>query len=318
MSQSTKIAAIDTSLRVDTSLTHVDNFASMNDMLLRLILNAGIFLFRCIPFWMLYRLSDILYLILYRVIRLRLTVLRQNIDFIFPDYPKVERKKIEKQAYKNFCDIILETIKGFSLSASEMSRRYKIINPELIDPYFKDKRGVVGFIAHMNNWEWGISLQQSLQHKAFYIYKRLHNRVVDDLIRKKRAAGGAELVYKEQMARVLIKNRRLPGFYALIADQRPSGDQEQHTVTFFNRKISCFAGPETIAKTFNYPVVYCKIERIKRGFYQATGILVTDTPKDMAEGAISQRCFALLEAHIKERPGNWLWMHKRFKRYEHE
>lgn len=285
----------------------------MKNTIQRFIFIAGLSLFKLIPFWLLYRISDVMYWITYRLLRVRLNVVRRNIRFVFPDYPDPERKKIEKQAYKNFCDIILETAKGFSLSPKEMSRRYKITNPELIDPYFEDKRGVVGFIAHMNNWEWGISLQHSLKHKAFYIYKRMHNRVADEVIREKRQVGGAELVYKEQMARVLIKNRRNPGFYALIADQRPSGDQEQHQVTFFNRQIHCFAGPETIAKTFNYPVVYCKIERIKRGFYQATGILVTDTPNDMPEAAISQSCFALLEAQIKEQPGNWMWMHKRFK-----
>jgi KDO2-lipid IV(A) lauroyltransferase len=279
----------------------------------RISLNSSLWLFKLIPFWLLYRLSDGLYFLLYYVIRVRRKVVRRNLRFVFNDYPDTELKKIEKQAYKNFCDIILETAKGFTLSPKEMSRRYAITNPELIDPYYENKRGVIGFIAHYNNWEWGVSLQQSLKHKAFYIYKRMHNRVMDDLIRKKRQVSGAQLVYKEQMAKTLIKNRRSAGFYALIADQRPSGDQEQRQVKFFDRDISCFAGPEMIAKTFNYPVVYCKIERIKRGFYQATGVLVTDDPKNTPEGEISQQCFALLEAQIKENPGHWMWMHKRFK-----
>ena len=194
-----------------------------------------------------------------------------------------------------------------------MAQRYKISNPELIEPYYQQQRSIIGFIAHMNNWEWGISLQRSLKHKAFYIYKRLHNRVADTFIREKRQVSGAELIHKEQMARVLIKNRRIPGFYALIADQRPSGDQEQLQVNFFNRNISCFAGPEKIAKTFDYPVIYCKIERIKRGYYTCTGVLITDAPKNTCDGEISQHCFKLLEQQIKEQPGSWMWMHQRFK-----
>ncbi len=279
----------------------------------RIALSCGLGLFKFIPFWLLYLLSDGLYWLLYYVVRVRRRTVRSNIQFVFPDYPLHEVKKIEKQAYRNFCDIMLETIKGFTLSPQEMHRRYLITNPELIDPYYEEKRGVVGFIAHFNNWEWGISLQQSLKHKAFYIYKRLHNRVVDELILQKRELGGAQLIDKDQMAQVLIKNRRTPSFYALIADQRPSGDQEQRSVTFFKRNITCFAGPELIAKTFNYPVIYCKIERIKRGFYQATGVLITDTPKNTPDGFISQQCFSLLEAQIKEQPQNWMWMHKRFK-----
>lgn len=285
----------------------------MNNTFQRFLLNCGIGLFRLIPFWLLYRLSDGLYFLLYYIIRVRRKVVRHNLEFVFPDYPAAEIKKIERDAYRNFCDIILETVKGFSLSSQEMARRYQILNPELIDPYYEQQQSIIGFIGHLNNWEWGTSLQRSLKHKAFYIYKRLHNRVADELIREKRQESGAELIYKEQMARTLIKNRRSANFYALIADQRPSGDQEQHRVNFFGREISCFAGPEMIAKTFNYPVVYCKIERIKRGYYACTGVLVTDDPKNTADGQISQQCFNLLEAQIKEQPGSWMWMHKRFK-----
>lgn len=285
----------------------------MKNFLQRSALHLGLGLFKCIPFWLLYRLSDSLYILLYYVIGVRRKVVQRNLKFVFPNHSNSELKKIEKKAYRNFCDIILETAKGFTLSPKEMARRYKITNPELIEPFYDNKRSVIGFIAHYNNWEWGISLQQSLKHKAFYIYKRLHNRVVDELIREKRQMSGAELVYKEIMAKTLIKNRRHAGFYALIADQRPSGDQEQRHVRFFDHTIPCFAGPEMIAKTFNYPVIYCKIDRVKRGYYQATGILITDEPKNTAEGDISQQCFSLLESQIGDHPENWMWMHKRFK-----
>lgn len=282
----------------------------------RLFLSIALGLFKLIPFWLLYRLSDGLYYLLYYLFRVRRQTVRSNIEFVFPEKPLKEIKSIERQAYRNFCDIILETAKGFTLSPKAMAARYKLTNPELIHPYYEQNRSVVAFIAHMNNWEWGISIQQALKHKAFYIYKRLHNRAADELIRQKRQVAGAELVYKEQMARTLIKNRRKAGFYALIADQRPSGDQEQHLVQFFGREISCFSGPEAIAKTFDYPVIYCRIDRIKRGYYQGTGILVTDDPKNMPDGAISQACFTLLEQQIREQPGNWMWMHRRFKGLE--
>lgn len=282
----------------------------------RVLLSIGLSLFRLIPFWLLYRLSDGLYYIFYYMIRVRRRIVRHNIQFVFPNKSLKEIKAIERQAYRNFCDIILETAKGFTLSPQAMAKRYHLTNPEILDPYYAQNRSIVAFIAHMNNWEWGISIQQSLKHKAFYIYKRLHNRAADTLVREKRQVAGAELVYKEQMARTLIKNRRKAGFYALIADQRPSGDQDQHQVQFFGHQISCFSGPESIAKTFDYPVVYCRIDRIKRGYYQGTGILVTDDPKSMPEGAISQACFSLLAQQIREYPGNWMWMHRRFKNME--
>ncbi|PHQ81290.1 MAG: hypothetical protein COB66_02625 [Coxiella sp. (in: Bacteria)] len=289
----------------------------MRNKLTKFFLRCGLGLFKIIPFWLLYRLSDGLYYLLYYVLRIRRKVVRNNIQFAFPDKPLAERILIEKKSYRNFCDVILESVKGFSMTPQQLAKRY-LTPPGGIDHYFEEKKSVVAFMAHFNNWEWGTSIQLNLKHKAFFIYKRLHNRGADELIRQRRAACGAELIYKEQVARTLIRNRRTPSFYAVIADQRPSSDQEQRTVTLFNRQITCFAGPEMIAKTFGMVVLYSKIERIKRGYYRASPVVITEDPKNTEEGYISQQCFSLLEAQIREHPGHWMWMHKRFKGLDRE
>ena len=273
--------------------------------------------FKTMPFWLLYRLSDLLYFLCYYVFRLRRKVVHANLAFIFPSYTKQQIKDIEKKTFRNFCDVIVETLKGYTLSPEQLAPRYVLTNPELAQTFAQmhgEKHSVIAFMPHYNNWEWGTSMQFQLPYKMFCIYKKLHNKILDEMLRHKRSAYGIELVNKDQMARALVKNRSIRGLYALIADQRPSGDQEHMTVRFFDHDIPCFAGPELIAKTFNYPVVYCKIERIKRGFYQLTAVPVADQPKELAAGEISQRCFSLLEAQIKENPGNWMWLHNRFKK----
>ena len=283
----------------------------MNISLILLKLVLGFF--KLTPFWLLYRISDGLFLIIYHVVRLRRHVIRRNLRFAFPDYSTQQLRKIEKDTLRNFCDVILETAKGYTMTPEEMSKRYIISNPEMIDPYHADKRSVIAFVGHYNNWEWGICLQKYLKHQAFYIYKKLHNRTIDEFVRKNREIHGGKLVDKAGMARTLLRNRRKPCFYVLIADQRPSGDQDQRTVKFLNHDVPCFAGPEQMAKTFNFPVVYCKIERIKRGYYKTEGIMICENPKESDEGDITQRCMAELEKQIYDDPANWMWLHKRFK-----
>lgn len=274
-------------------------------------------LFKIMPFWALYRLSDVLYILCYHVCRLRRHTVRKNLRFIFPHYTPKEIQRIEKDSYRNFCDVILETLKGFTLSPEQLAPRYKLTNPELANIFEQahgEKHSIIAFMSHFNNWEWGTSLQFQLNYKMFCIYKKLHNKILDDILRNKRSAYGITLVNKDQMSRALVKNRSLRGLYVLIADQRPSSDQEQYQVQFFDHHISCFAGPELIARKCNYPVIYCKVERVKRGFYQLTAIPISHHPKNEPPGEISQRCFSLLEAQIKEHPGNWVWMHNRFKK----
>lgn len=274
-------------------------------------------LFKITPFWLLYRLSDLLYILCYYVFRLRRHTVQKNLRFVFPTYTEQEIQRIEKESYRNFCDVILETIKGFTLSPEQLAPRYKLTNPELAEVFEQahgEKHSIIAFMSHFNNWEWGTSIQSQLNYKMFCIYKKLHNKTLDEILRHKRSAYGITLVNKDQMSRALVKNRSIRGLYALIADQRPSADQEQYQVQFFNHHISCFAGPELIARKCNYPVIYCKVERVKRGFYQLTAIPISHHPKDELQGDISQRCFSLLEAQIKEHPGNWMWLHNRFKK----
>lgn len=289
-------------------------FQSVKKLLQRGILSFAIGIFKLIPFWLLYRLSDLIFLILYYVVRLRRKVVRKNLRFAFPNHSAAQINRIEKDSYRNFCDIALEAAKGYSLSPAQMAKRYKINNIPLFDHYFNQNRSIIGFVAHFANWEWGISLQQHIKHKAVYIYKKLHNRMLDDFVREKRKIYGAQLVHKEQVARVLLKNRHKLCMYALIADQRPSGDQEKHFVSFLGHEnVPCFSGPEMIAKTFDYPVFYCVVKRIKRGFYDIHPVLITDKPKEMPAQEITQRCMSALEAQILENPANWMWLHKRFK-----
>lgn len=49
------------------------------------------------------------------------------------------------------------------------------------------------------------------------------------------------------------------------------------------------------------------------GYYRTRYELVVEHPLDWAEGAILERCIALLEADIKRYPSEWLWSHKRWK-----
>ncbi|HYG18040.1 MAG TPA: lipid A biosynthesis acyltransferase, partial [Ohtaekwangia sp.] len=83
--------------------------------------------------------------------------------------------------------------------------------------------------------------------------------------------------------------------------------------TFLNQDTAVFTGPEKLARRFDYPVVYMKITRIRRGYYDVTPELLFAHPATTDEGDISQTFTRRLEIDIQNDPVPWLWSHKRWK-----
>ena len=64
-----------------------------------------------LPMWALYILSDILYVLIYKVVRYRVKVVRQNMKASFPDKSDTELRRLEREFYHHFADYVVETIK---------------------------------------------------------------------------------------------------------------------------------------------------------------------------------------------------------------
>ena len=69
-----------------------------------------------LPMWILYRLADVLFVLTYYVIGYRKEVVKENLFIAFPEISEVERKQLARGFYKNFCDVIIESLKLFSIS----------------------------------------------------------------------------------------------------------------------------------------------------------------------------------------------------------
>jgi len=89
--------------------------------------------------------------------------------------------------------------------------------------------------------------------------------------------------------------------------------ENAYWTTFLNQDTPVFKGTETIAKKLDMPVVYTYIRRVKRGFYEMEGEILTENPKATADGEISEMHTRRLEKDIIANPPFWLWTHRRWK-----
>lgn len=283
--------------------------------LLYLIFLFSIYFIAIIPFWLLYQFSNILSFLFNHVFRYRKKVIITNLRNSFPEKSDKEIRIITKKAYKNLTDIIVESIKGLTISDTEIQKRFKIKNPELLNKYFYSGKSIIGVSAHYGNWEWGaIAGSLQIKHKAIAIYKPLTNKYIDNFLRRTRAENGTLLKSIRKTTETFQKYRNQPCIFILVADQSPSSVKKAYWTNFLNQDTACLHGPEKHAKNNNYPVFFLNIQRVKRGYYELTAEKLFEEPAATKEGEVTHKYMKRLEEIIKEKPENWLWSHKRWKR----
>ena len=69
------------------------------------------------------------------------------------------------------------------------------------------------------------------------------------------------------------------GIYGFVSDQSPQPKPKSYWRPFLGVKVPVFVGAEMVARELDFGLVYAKINRVKRGFYEASFELITDQPK---------------------------------------
>ena len=272
-------------------------------------------LFSILPFSAIYFLSDILHFILFRLIKYRYAVIRQNLQHAFPEKAPEEIRGIIRAFYRNLSDIMVEAAKGVTLSREELESRFKIHGAEHFRELFQQGKSIILTASHFTNWEWGaLAVNGCSPHKVIGIYKPINNPKIAAYLNTLRGQWGLQLRNMQQTGRALIEFRNQPSIFCLIADQTPSNLQSAHWVNFLNQDTPFLPGPEKIARRTGYPVFYFHTQRIRRGYYESTILPLNLEPAGAGNAEITRAYALLLEEFIMRDPPYWLWSHRRWKK----
>lgn len=274
-----------------------------------------IYIISLLPFPLLYGVSNGLFFLVYHVIGYRKKVVHENLCNAFPNKTKKEILIIQKRFYRHLCDLILETLKGLTISAADANARCKL-NPatvELIKQYYNNKQSFMLVLGHWGNWEWaGNSFSQLGLNQLYVIYHPLTNKYFNDLIIKMRTRFGTKLIPMSETIKEMIRNKDEINTTAFIADQTPSPENAYWT-TFLNQDTPVFWGTERIAQKLKLPVIYINIDKIKRGWYEMNAETLVSNPESSPTGEITELHTRRLEKDILYKPEFWLWSHRRWK-----
>jgi len=268
-----------------------------------------------LPFKGIYVISDIAYTILYHGIGYRKKTVQKNLKLAFPEYTAVKLKTIEKQFYHHLCDLFLEMIKSISISEKQLRQRMVFTNPDVMRQFEDRDQNAIIIMGHYASYEWLTAFQLDLKNPSFGVYKRVKNPYFDRMVHRIRSRWNttmlANKIVRREMQRYIDSGRIAN--YAFIADQSPRRARGQQWFSFLDMQLPFFTGVERIARDFNLPVVHLNVQKLKRGHYEGTFQILTETPQDMEEHGIISAFAKALEKQIREAPQYYLWTHERFK-----
>lgn len=267
------------------------------------------------PMRILYFKSTALYFLVYYVVGYRKKVVKDNLALVFPEKTQHERNAIAQQFFKHLCDIIFETIKAFTISEKEIRKRFVITNAEILDAYYQKDRSALLMAGHYGNWEWSGILNKLIKHEGLAVYKPLDSKQFDALVRKTREHFGPTIVSNKKIVGVLYRKwkKGIKTLTYILSDQTPKKSAFKHRDTFMGIDVPMFTGTEELAKKLDFSVFYFKVEKVKRGYYTATFVLLVENPKEYPDFEITRKFFDALEAQIHQKPEYYLWSHKRWK-----
>ena len=268
-----------------------------------------------LPFRLLYLLSDAAYILIYKIFGYRKKTVRKNLSMVFPEKSEEERRQIEKKFYKHFGDLFVEIVKAFQMSPSEMQKRMKFKNVELLNKISDKNQNIILIGGHYGNWEWIFYLARLTKAQPIGTYLKINNKYIEKFILNNRKRFGGELVETKRLIKTLKKYKEEGKLFVLglLGDQAPQLHRTKYWRKFLGIPGPVFVGPEQLAKENDAAVVFMKMKKTKRGFYEMEFVEITTSPRSVPDYGITDKYLELLEEQIREKPEYYLWTHNRFK-----
>ncbi|MEE7505953.1 lipid A biosynthesis lauroyl acyltransferase [Methylobacterium sp. C33D] len=242
-----------------------------------------------------------------------------NLRAAFPDMPEAERKRIALEAWDNLGRTgaeyaHLDTLFDYDPAATG-DLRTEVSGIEHFYALRDDGRPGLIFSAHLANWELPAICAARFGLDATAVFRPPNNPAAARLVQevRRRTMGGLAA--------------STPGAVFAMRDVVETGGHlgqliDQHftrgvVVNFLGRP--CLANPllAKLARHYDCPVHGVRVVRLPEGRFRLDLTPPLDLPR-AADGTIDvagamQAMTAVVEGWVRENPGQWLWMHRRWR-----
>ncbi len=237
---------------------------------------------------------------------------RENLRAVFPKMTEAEVAVTIRGMWDNLLRTAFECPHINRMRLYE-DNRFEVVGAENIDHLRDDGKPGIFFSGHFANWElMPLSTAQRGQ-PAHLVYRAPNNPAVDWLFRQ-RMPWDAELIPKGPTgARQLLRVLKNGDHVGMLVDQKMN---DGINVPFFGRDAMTAPALAKLALKFQCPVVPIRVERLGGAKFRITlfePLELPDSGDRQADVlALMTQVNELFETWIRQRPEQWLWLHRRW------
>ena len=241
----------------------------------------------------------------------------ENLSQAFPALGAAERARIVRSVWDNLGRNAAELPHLKSLRRSQSGPGWEIEGESHIEALAKSGAQVLFFSGHLGNWEMILPIAASLGLPVSGFYRAASNATANRMIQSLRQQAldqGVSMFAKgAQGARAALAHLQGGGSLGLLVDQKMN---DGIAVPFFGRPAMTAPAIAQFALRFSAPVVPIRVDRLGPARFRMVceaPLSVTRTgDKKNDTYAILLAVNATLERWIREQPGAWLWLHRRW------
>lgn len=242
-----------------------------------------------------------------------------NLQRALPNEP--EKKKIAKEAFMNLGILVTDFIYFYNAGPKTLRRFVKISGTSHYQRAKEKGQGVLLLAAHLGNWELlGITLA-GLISPIYVVVRPLDFEPLNRVTEYLRTFCGNRLLPKKHSMRSLLQALNQGEAVGILLDQKVNWKSGVY-VEFFDQPTFANKGMALVALKTGVPVVPVFMVRQKDNTYQLIFepelqlIRTGDKTKDIEKN--TALFTKIIEHYVRTYPGQWLWMHNRWRKKPYE
>lgn len=232
-----------------------------------------------------------------------------NIALAMPETTMEERKQIVAGMWDNLGRIAAEYP-----HLGHILDNVEVVGSEHLEALRRSDKPSLLFAAHIANWEICSIAMRAAGVPIYPVYRRPNNPWVENLLAHARGSGAVKLIPKgAEGAREMLSVLKRGETVGIMMDQKLN---EGMAIPFFGHDAMTAPAIAAFALKFKCPVHPVRIERIDGCRFRVTVLPALALPqtadKTEAMRTILTEVNRLFEEWIRARPGQWLWIHRRW------
>lgn len=250
------------------------------------------------------------------VLRHRRRYVLETLAWALPEKTEEERVQIANDMYELQVVNIIELFRMIGREDDESCTLLSAQNEDIVREAHARGKGVLILIAHYGNFDlMGLAAVRIFKYPLAIVTKMLKNKAINDFWHSSRARFGTTVIPSHNAYRACVRALKQNSLVGFMLDQNRPGSQGVF-VDFFGRPASTTPGLAFMAAQTGAPVVPVFMQRQDNGRHILEVLPAIEPPPDRKEETIleyTQLYTKILEDKIRERPEQWLWVHKRWK-----